>query len=305
VHVVFGFMDLKTHCKLAMVVRKEGKKVRRYVHLGTGNYNPATALVYTDLGLFTADKTMADDVSALFNFLTGYSQKHQWQKLVVAPQDLKRRTIELIDEQAERARQGKKSRIFAKLNAIVDRRTIEALYRASRAGVPIELLVRGICCLRPGLPGISENIRVRSIVDRFLEHSRILVFGEGNKQQVFLSSADWMPRNFDRRVEVMYPVEAEDLRRRIVEEIIPAYLNDNRRSRMLTADGSYVRTECRDADAAHRSQIELLTFAPPRFPAAAVEAGPTRIPLAEPLESNGAPDREKKKKDKKGAAASR
>ena len=186
VHVVFGFMDLKTHCKLALVVRKEGKKVRRYVHLGTGNYNPTTALVYTDLGLFTADKTMADDASALFNFLTGYSQRHEWQKLVIAPSDLHRRTIELIDEQAERARLGKKSRIFAKLNALVDRRTIEALYRASQAGVPIDLVIRGICCLRPGLPGISENIRVRSIVDRFLEHSRILVFGEGTKQQVFL-----------------------------------------------------------------------------------------------------------------------
>src|SRR4051812_8057091 len=196
VHVVFGFMGLKTHCKVAMVVRREGKKVRRYVHLSTGNYNPNTALVYTDLGLFTADKVMADDVSALFNFLTGYSQNHEWQKLVVAPSDLKRRTIELIDEQAQRAREGKKSRIIAKLNSLVDRRTIEALYQASQAGVPIDLLIRGICSLRPGLPGISETIRVFSIVDRFLEHSRILVFGEGSKEQVFLSSADWMPRNF-------------------------------------------------------------------------------------------------------------
>src|SRR5262249_17879302 len=170
------------------------------------------ALVYTDLGLFTADKTMADDVSALFNFLTGYSQKHEWQKLIIAPSDLKERTIALINEQAERARLGKKSPIFAKLNALVDARTIEALYRASQAGVPIDLVIRGICCLRPGLAGISENIRVRSIVDRFLEHSRILVFGEGSKERVFLSSADWMPRNFTRRVEVMFPIESEDLR---------------------------------------------------------------------------------------------
>ena len=218
VHVVFGFMGLKTHCKVAMVVRREGKKVRRYVHLSTGNYNPNTALVYTDLGLFTADKVMADDVSALFNLLTGYSQNHSGRSWSVAPSDLKRRTIELINEQAQRAQEGKKSRIIAKLNSLVDRRTIEALYQASQAGVPIDLLIRGICCLRPGLPGISENIRVFSIVDRFLEHSRILVFGEGNKQQVFLSSADWMPRNFDRRVEVMFPIEAEDLRRRIVDE---------------------------------------------------------------------------------------
>ncbi len=307
VHVVFGFMEFKTHCKLAMVVRKEGKKVRRYVHLGTGNYNPTTALIYTDLGLFTADKTMADDVSALFNFLTGYSQNHQWQKLVVAPQDLKQRTIALIDEQAERARQGKKARIFAKLNSVVDRRTIEALYRASQAGVPIDLVIRGICCLRPGLPGISENIRVRSIVDRFLEHSRILVFGEGAKQQVFLSSADWMPRNFDRRVEVMFPVEAEDLRWRIVEEILPAYLRDNRRARTLLADGSYAHSDQRDSEVVLRSQTELLKATTIRQPGPPAELPPIVAPATvfeAVTEANGAPEREKKRKkdkDKKGS----
>ncbi len=263
VHVVFGFMGLKTHCKLAMVVRKEGKKVRRYVHLSTGNYNSNTALLYTDLGLFTADKVMADDVSALFNFLTGYSQNHQWQKLVIAPSDLKRRTLELINEQTRRAREGKRSRIIAKLNSLVDGQTIEALYEASRAGVPIDLLIRGICCLRPGLPGISENIRVISIVDRFLEHSRILVFGEGAKEQVFLSSADWMPRNFERRVEVMFPVEAEDIRRRIVEEIIPTYLCDNQRTRILQPDGTYTRAKVGD-NATHRAQVELLAQAASR-----------------------------------------
>ena len=309
VHVVFGFMEFKTHCKLAMVVRKEGKKVRRYVHLGTGNYNPTTALIYTDLGLFTADKTMADDVSALFNFLTGYSQKYDWQKLAVAPMDLKLRTLALIDEQAERARQGKKSRIFAKLNSLVDRLTIESLYRASQAGVPIDLMIRGICCLRPGLPGISENIRVRSIVDRFLEHSRILVFGEGAKQQVFLSSADWMPRNFDRRVEVMFPVEAEDLRWQIVEEILPAYLQDNRRTRLLTADGSYVRVEARDGETPHRSQTELLTVATVRQPMPPIDVAPVAtVPSSVDsiVQSNGAPEREKKKKkdkDKKSSPA--
>jgi polyphosphate kinase len=302
VHVVFGFMEFKTHCKLAMVVRKEGKKVRRYVHLGTGNYNPTTALIYTDLGLFTADKTMADDVSALFNFLTGYSQKYDWQKLAVAPMDLKLRTLALIDEQAERARQGKKSRIYAKLNSLVDRRTIESLYRASQAGVPIDLVIRGICCLRPGLPGISENIRVRSIVDRFLEHSRILVFGEGVKQQVFLSSADWMPRNFDRRVEVMFPVEAEDLRWRIVEEILPAYLQDNRRTRVLMADGNYVRVEARDGEPPYRSQMELLTVTTVRKPTPPIDAAPAAaVPTAVDsiAQANGAPEREKKKKKEK------
>src|SRR4051812_31125051 len=257
VHVVFGFMGLKTHCKVAMVVRREGKKVRRYVHLSTGNYNPNTALVYTDLGLFTADKVMADDVSALFNLLTGYSQNHQWQKLSVAPSDLKRRTLELINEQALRAQEGKKSRIIAKLNSLVDRRTIEALYLASQAGVPVDFLIPGICSLRPRLPGISENIRVFSIVDRFLEHSRILVFGEGNKQQVFLSSADWMPRNFDRRVEVMFPIESEDLRRQIVDVLIPTYLADNVRTRVLRSDGTYARMSP-GSGVAHRSQYELL-----------------------------------------------
>ncbi len=311
VHVVYGFMEFKTHSKLAMVVRKEGKKVRRYVHLGTGNYNPTTALVYTDLGLFTADKTMADDVSALFNFLTGYSQKHDWQKLAVAPMDLKLRTIALIDEQAERARQGKKSRIVAKLNSLVDRLTIEALYRASQAGVPIDLVIRGICCLRPGLPGISENIRVRSIVGRFLEHSRILVFGEGVKQQVFLSSADWMPRNFDRRVEVMFPVEAEDLRRRIVEEIVPAYLGDNSRARILLADGQYARAERRDSETARRSQTELLQSTTVRPTVPPVESPPivaVTTVFQSVTEGNGAPEREKKRKkdkDKKGSASPR
>ncbi len=223
VHVVFGFLDLKTHCKVALVVRQEADGLRRYVHLGTGNYNPTTALQYTDLGLFTANEDIAEDASALFNLLTGYSQGHPWRKLVVAPEILQHRTLELIEEQIERAKTGRPSRIFAKLNALVDYRVIEALYRASQAGVPVELLVRGVCCLRPGIPGISDNIRVTSIVDRFLEHSRLYVFSPDDEAKVFLSSADWMPRNFHRRVEVMFPVEAADLKDRILHEIIPAY----------------------------------------------------------------------------------
>lgn len=258
VHVVFGFMAMKTHSKLAMVVRQEGKKVRRYVHLGTGNYNPTTALLYTDLGLFTADKNIADDATALFNFLTGYSQQHEWQKLVISPLDLHRRTCELIDEQADRAAKGKSSRIIAKLNSLVDRATIEALYRASQAGVEIDLIIRGICCLRPGMPGLSENIRVRSIVDRFLEHSRIAVFGAGDRQQVYSSSADWMPRNFERRVEVMFPIEAPELKKRIVEEILPVYLADNQRARLLQPDGTYVRPVRKSGEPARRSQVDLL-----------------------------------------------
>jgi polyphosphate kinase len=262
VHVVFGFLDLKTHCKLSLVVRQEGDTLKRYVHLGTGNYNPTTALVYTDLGIITANEDVAEDASALFNLLTGYSQGHRWRKLVVAPDDLHHRTLELIEEQSELARTGQPARIFAKLNALVDHRVIEALYRASQAGVPIELLVRGVCCLRPGLPGLSENIRVTSIVDRFLEHSRIYVFNTGDNAKIFLSSADWMPRNFFRRVEVMFPVEAPDLKERILQEIMPIYERDNVKARLLLSDGTYIRPLPPEGAALHRSQAELLALRP-------------------------------------------
>ena len=258
VHVVYGFMDHKTHCKVSLVVRQEDQIVRRYVHLGTGNYNPSTARYYTDLGLFTADPDFGADVSALFNTLTGYSQGYEWKKLVAAPMDLHRRTVELIDEQAELARAGKHSRIFAKLNSLVDYGVIEALYRASQAGVPIDLVVRGICGLRPGIPGISENIRVRSIVDRFLEHSRVYAFGPDDSCKIFLSSADWMPRNFFRRVEVMFPIEHPSLQKVILQDCIPAYLADNVKSRELTSDGSYVRVKPKQGETLFRSQHELL-----------------------------------------------
>ena len=258
VHVVYGFMEHKTHCKVCLVIRQEESGVKRYVHLSTGNYNPATALVYTDIGLFTVDEDIATDVSALFNLLTGYSQGHTWRKFVVAPRDLQRRTLELIDEQAELAERGKPSRIFAKLNSIVDPRTIEALYRASQAGVPIQLIVRGICCLRPGVEGISENIEVRSIVDRFLEHTRIFVFGEEPDANVYLSSADWMPRNFYRRVEVMFPVEAPPLKKRILAEVMPLYWSDNVKARELTSEGLYERLAPGEGEAAIRAQTELL-----------------------------------------------
>jgi polyphosphate kinase len=258
VHVVFGFLDLKTHCKVSLVVRQEGQGLRRYVHLGTGNYNPTTALTYTDIGLFTADEAVAEDASALFNLLTGYSQGHGWHRLIVAPTDLHRRTLELIDEQAERARSGRPSRIFAKLNSLVDQRVIEALYRASQAGVPIDILARGICCLRPGVAGLSETIRVHSIVDRFLEHSRIYVFGPDDDARVFLSSADWMPRNFFRRVEVMFPLLDPELRDRVLREIVPVYLADNTRARRLDASGVFHLLSPAAGEPARRCQIELL-----------------------------------------------
>ena len=258
VHVVFGFLDLKTHCKLSMVVRNEGHGLRRYVHLGTGNYNPTTALLYTDLGLFTADEQIAEDASAVFNLLTGYSQGHRWRKLIVAPNDLHRRTIELIDEQAERARSGRPSRVFAKLNSLVDPHVIEALYRASRAGVPIDIVPRGICSLRAGVPGLSETIRVRSIIDRFLEHSRIYIFGPDEDAKVYISSADWMPRNFFRRVEIMVPIETPALVTRILREIIPVYLADNTRARVMTPDGSFRLIQPAPGEPAVRCQSYFL-----------------------------------------------
>jgi polyphosphate kinase len=262
VHVVFGFLDLKTHCKVSLVVRQEGGSLKRYVHLGTGNYNPTTALLYTDLGLFTADEAIAEDASALFNLLTGYSQGHDWQRLIVAPDDLHRRTVELIDEQTARAVDGRPARIFAKLNSLVDPQVIEALYRASQAGVPIDIVARGICCLRPGVPGLSETIRVRSIVDRFLEHSRLYVFGPDDDAQVFFSSADWMPRNFFRRVEVMFPVLDPELAGRVLHEIIPIYLADNARARVLDADGTFHLLHPGPGESAHRCQHEFLALRP-------------------------------------------
>jgi len=258
VHVVFGFLDLKTHCKLSLVVRREGEGLKRYVHLSTGNYHPATAKLYTDIALFTADPDMAEDASALFNLLTGYSQGHIWRKIVVAPDDLQRRTIKLIHEQTDLARDGRPSRIFAKVNSLVDRKVIEALYLASQTGVPVDLVVRGICCLRPRMSGISENIRVRSIVDRFLEHSRIFVFGDGDDARVFLASADWMPRNFYRRVEAMFPIEDAALKERILREIVAVYLRDNVKARELLPDATYRHVLPTDGEPLFRSQQELL-----------------------------------------------
>jgi len=273
VHVVFGFLDLKTHCKVSMVVRDEGQRLRRYVHLGTGNYNPTTASLYTDFGLFTADEAIAEDASALFNLLTGYSQGHSWRKLVIAPNNLHRRTLELIEEQTQRALAGKPSRIFAKLNALVDHKVIEALYRASQAGVPIDIVARGVCSLRPGVPGLSETIRVRSIVDRFLEHSRIYIFGPDEDAKVFLSSADWMPRNFFRRVELMVPVLAPELSNRILKEILPIYLADNTRARQLDADGIFHLLHPGPGEPPVRCQIQMLQQAAPEADAFTAVAG--------------------------------
>ncbi|WP_239014533.1 polyphosphate kinase 1 [Archangium violaceum] len=240
VHVVYGLIGLKTHSKVALVVRRQGNGIRRFVHLGTGNYNPNTARHYTDLSLFTSRTEIADDVSALFNMLTGYAVAPPWKRLAVAPMGLQEKVLSLIQREAEKARRGEPSRIVAKMNSLVDPTVIRALYAASQAGVEIDLLVRGICCLRPGVPGVSERIRVTSVVDRFLEHSRVFTFGAGNSPEVWMSSADWMPRNFLRRIEVMFPVEDPAIRQRLLDEVLGVALKDNVKARRLQVDGTYV-----------------------------------------------------------------
>jgi polyphosphate kinase len=241
VHVVYGLLGLKTHAKAALVVRREKDKLRRYVHLSTGNYHPATARLYTDLSLFTAREQIGEDTTALFNLLTGYSAPAKWNSLVVAPLGLHEAVLGLIRREAEHARAGRPAGIIGKFNALVDRDVIEALYHAAQAGVPITLLVRGICCLRPEVPGVSERIKVRALVDRFLEHSRIVSFKNGGQDEVFISSADWMPRNFHRRVEVMVPILDNDIKNRLLNEVLAVSMSDNVKSWALHADGSYAR----------------------------------------------------------------
>ncbi len=278
VHVVYGFIGLKTHCKVALVVRREHDGIRRYVHLGTGNYNPQTARQYTDLSFLSAREDLADDVSALFNMLTGYSEPPEWKRLAVAPFGLGERLIALIDREAERARAGRDGRIIAKVNALVDPDVIRALYGASSAGVEIDLLVRGICCLRPGVPGVSERIQVTSVVDRFLEHSRVFVFGTGGDAECYLSSADWMPRNLHRRVEVMLPVEDPLLRARIVDEILRPQLREDARAWRLQTDGTYLRIPA-GGDGIDTQQVLLdgtRRLAPSRVRTPVVRAAPPR-----------------------------
>ena len=261
VHVVYGIVGLKTHCKAALVVRREGDGIRRYVHLSTGNYNPTTARVYTDLGLFTANPDMGEDTSALFNLLTGNAEGYRWKKLVVAPVGMREQIIGLIEREERNALQGRAARIIVKMNALVEPSVIDALYRASQGGVAIELVVRGICCLRPGLPGVSETIRVTSIVDKYLEHSRIFYFENSGNPEVFLASADWMPRNFWRRIETLFPIEDAALQARIVGDILQPILHDTVKVRELLPDGTYRRRTPGEAEAPLRSQVALQNLA--------------------------------------------
>lgn len=261
VHVVFGFVGLKTHCKVALVVRREEDGIRRYVHLATGNYNPQTARVYTDLGFFTCNPDFCEDVSALFNYLTGYCELPQWRKLIVAPSRMQAFMIEKLQQEMVHQQAGRPGRVIAKVNGVLEPAVIQTLYRASQAGVKIDLICRGICALRPQVPGISDNIRVYSIVDRFLEHSRIFYFHNGGDPQVYIGSADWMDRNLSRRVEVVFPIETPELKDRLVNEILAISLADNVKKRELLPDGSYRRVPRETNQPALRSQERFLELA--------------------------------------------
>jgi len=262
VHVVYGFAGLKTHAKALLVIRREASEsgpdmIRRYVHLGTGNYNPATAELYTDMGMLTCDPDIGADVSELFNSLTGFSKQRSWRKLWVAPETLRREVLVAIEREADHARAGRPARIVAKMNALVDPEIIQALYRASQAGVTVDLLVRGICCLRPGVPGLSERIRVRSIVGRFLEHVRCVYFEDGGAGRLYLGSADWMQRNLNARVEAVFPVDDPHLRREVLT-VLDLGLRDNVKARELLPNGVYVRAQRRPGQRRLDSQARLL-----------------------------------------------
>jgi polyphosphate kinase len=254
VHVVYGLLGLKTHTKLLMVVRREREGIRRYVHMSTGNYNDVTARLYSDIGLFTSDPDLGADVADLFNVLTGYSHKQEYRKLLVAPGQMRQQILDRIEREIERQKAHGDGYLAFKMNSLVDKKCIMALYRASQQGVRVDLQVRGICCLRPGLPGVSENITVTSIVGRFLEHPRMYYFGNGGDEELFLGSADLMPRNLDRRVEQLFPVEDPNLRESLYEHILRVHLKDNQKARRLLADGSYEWVRPQDGEPVLDSQ---------------------------------------------------
>ncbi len=259
VHVVYGVVGLKTHSKVSLVVREEPEGLRRYVHIATGNYNPVTSNFYTDLSLFTANEEIGADATELFNFLTGFSRQKEYRHLLVAPVNMRERMIALINRETEHARAGRPARIVVKINRLADIKIINALYEASRAGVVIDLIVRGICMLRPGVPGLSETISVRSVVGRFLEHSRVYFFLNGGEEEFYVGSADWMPRNFDRRVEVVAPVHDARLKDHLKNVILAAYLRDNVKARRLRPDGLYERIPRAPGEEGFNSQTFFFT----------------------------------------------
>lgn len=284
-HVIYGLVGLKTHCKLALVVRDEKEGLKRYVHLSTGNYNDKTAKIYTDIGLFTCRQSIGRDVAAIFNLLTGYSEPPRWKKLVSAPLDLRNFILEKIEIEKQNALNGRKGIIIAKMNALVDIKTINALYEASQAGVEIFLIVRGMCCLKPGIRGLSENIKVISIIDRFLEHSRIFYFYNCGEEDIYLSSADWMERNFDRRVEVLFPIEDDDIKKEIMN-ILKITQNDNIKARLLNSDGRYTFIKSEKNEKQIRSQIELYKYFKEKNISKEKEIRKKFIPKKKPEETN-------------------
>ena len=273
INPIYGFVNWKIHCKATLVVRREGDQLRRYVHLSSGNYNTQTAQLYTDVGLLTADKDICKDVSSLFNVITGFNSwtgrdmfkpenvEARFKKFFLSPVNMKERVIALIERESKISTPKSPGRIIAKMNALIDEQTIRALYKASQAGVRIDLIVRGICCLRPGIPGVSEKIHVRSILDRFLEHSRIYYFHNGGKPEIYSGSADWMPRNFRKRAEILYPVNDHKIQTRIVNEILMTYLADNVKARVMQPDGSYRRVQRDPGKPTVRSQSALIAIA--------------------------------------------
>ena len=257
VNVVYGLLGLKTHAKTTLIVRREDDELRRYVHLATGNYNPQTSAVYTDLGLLTVNEDIAEDATELFNFLTVYSQRTDYKQLLVAPINLREKMIELISRETENAKSGRPARIIAKINRLADSGIIHALYEASNAGVKIDLIVRGICTLRPGVPGMSENITVRSIVGRLLEHSRVYYFENGGANELYMGSSDWMPRNLDRRVEVLTPINDPEIKKYLKDDFLPTYLRDNAKAAHLMPDGRYERRRPLAGEEAFDAQLSF------------------------------------------------
>ncbi len=260
VHVVYGLLGLKTHCKVTLIVRREGDKLRRYVHIGTGNYNPRTAAIYTDVGLLTCSPAFGADATDLFNYLTGYANQEHYRKYLVSPGTARKRLMQMVERESTRHTAESPGRIVAKMNALVDPPLIKALYAASRKGVQVDLIIRGMCCLRPGVPGMSENIRVVSVVGRFLEHSRVFYFrnGGGDAQEIYFGSADWMPRNLDRRVEVIVPVEDPSIRQTLLTDVLDELLKDNCQAWDLHSDGTYLRRHPAENEAPYNVQHELL-----------------------------------------------
>jgi polyphosphate kinase len=275
VHVVYGVVGYKVHAKVCLVVRRDDDGIRRYVHLGTGNYNPSTARLYTDLSLLTCRPDVGEDATTLFNLLTGVCQHRPTRQLILAPFELHQRVQTLIRRETDHARAGLPARIVAKMNALVDEETIGSLYEASQAGVEIDLIIRGICCLQPGVPGRSERIRVHSIIDRFLEHSRIWSFDNAGNPSVFVTSADWMPRNFFKRIEVAFPILDGRIRDRVLNEILRESLTDTAKVRQLQPDGSYRRSPQAATTDARRSQSRFMDLARQKPPT------PGRGPVAE------------------------